>query len=124
MAKSKEKRNPADAMLVKKHPLAIRWFHWINFPVLAIMVWSGLLIFWSNRNGLITRFGKPVFPEWFFAPPAPKWLPAWFPTDMSHDARVLYKLSGRLAEGLGWHWVFMWLFALNGLAYVLYLILS
>ena len=30
-----------------KHPLAIRWFHWVNFPVLAVMIWSGLLIYWA-----------------------------------------------------------------------------
>jgi hypothetical protein len=34
--------------LENKHPLAIRWFHWINFPVLMIMIWSGLLIYWAN----------------------------------------------------------------------------
>src|SRR5258705_104397 len=34
--------------LEKKHPLAIRWFHWINFPVLVLMMWSGLLIYWAN----------------------------------------------------------------------------
>ena len=34
--------------LVKKHPLAIRWFHWLNFPLLAIMVWSGTLTYWAN----------------------------------------------------------------------------
>ena len=34
--------------IVKKHPLAIRWFHWLNFPLLAIMIWSGLLIYWAN----------------------------------------------------------------------------
>ena len=28
--------------VIKKHPLAIRWFHWINFPVIAIMIWSGI----------------------------------------------------------------------------------
>ncbi len=27
--------------LVKKHPLAIRWLHWVNVPVLMLMVWSG-----------------------------------------------------------------------------------
>src|ERR1700722_12876299 len=27
--------------LDKKHPLAIRWMHWINFPVLFTMIWSG-----------------------------------------------------------------------------------
>ncbi len=34
--------------IAKKHPLAIRWFHWINFPVLALMVWSGFMIYWAN----------------------------------------------------------------------------
>ncbi|MGH9582868.1 MAG: cytochrome b/b6 domain-containing protein, partial [Bryobacteraceae bacterium] len=30
-----------------KHLAAVRWFHWINFPLLAIMIWSGLLIYWA-----------------------------------------------------------------------------
>ena len=30
----------------------------------------------------------------------------------------------RLAEGMAWHFAFMWLFALNGVAYVLYTFLS
>ena len=34
--------------LEPKHPLAIRWFHWVNFPVLMLMIWSGLLIYWAN----------------------------------------------------------------------------
>ena len=28
--------------------LAIRWMHWINFPVLFVMIWSGMLIYWAN----------------------------------------------------------------------------
>jgi hypothetical protein len=27
--------------------VAIRWFRWINFPLLEIMIWSGLLIYWA-----------------------------------------------------------------------------
>ena len=34
--------------LAEKHPLAIRWMHWINFPLLFIMIWSGLLIYWAD----------------------------------------------------------------------------
>ncbi|RYF57468.1 MAG: thiosulfate reductase, partial [Cytophagaceae bacterium] len=30
----------------------------------------------------------------------------------------------RLAEGMAWHWVFMWVFMLNGLAYVIYTFVS
>ena len=38
------------ARLEKKHPLAIRWMHWINFPVLTVMVWSGVMIYWANQH--------------------------------------------------------------------------
>jgi thiosulfate reductase cytochrome b subunit len=88
--------------LEKKHPLAIRWFHWINFPALTVMIWSGMLIYWANdvcRIGFggVTLF--KFFPEWFY-----------------HALDI----SRRLAEGMAWHFFFMWLFAINGLLYVLY----
>ena len=93
--------------LEKKHPLAIRWFHWINFPVLLIMVWSGLLIYWANpvyrigvgKHTLIKMTVKePVYEKWHIA--------------------------FRLGEGISLHFFFMWLFAINGIAYVLYTIFS
>ena len=31
----------------EKHPRAIRWMHWFNFPILTVMIWSGLRIYWS-----------------------------------------------------------------------------
>ena len=34
--------------LEEKHPLAIRWLHWVSFPFLFLMIWSGLLIYWAN----------------------------------------------------------------------------
>jgi hypothetical protein len=34
---------PPSIRLDDKHPLAIRWMHWINFPVLFTMVWSLLM---------------------------------------------------------------------------------
>src|SRR6202035_5485836 len=64
--------------LDKKHPLAIRWMHWINFPVLFTMIWSGLLIYWNDSDnaykhphavyqlglGSFTLFR--FFPTWFW----------------------------------------------------------
>ena len=55
--------------IVKKHPLAIRWFHWINFPVLTIMIWSGLLIYWANdiyKLGWGDRTLLKFFPQSFY----------------------------------------------------------
>jgi thiosulfate reductase cytochrome b subunit len=33
-------------------------------------------------------------------------------------------MDSRLAEGMGWHFLFMWIFAINGVAYVLYVMFS
>ena len=93
--------------LEKKHPLAIRWFHWINFPLLLVMIWSGILIYWANpvyRIGI----GRWTLMKMTFSQPVWKQL------------NVPY----RLAEGLSLHFFFMWFFAINGLLYVLYTLIS
>ena len=90
----------------KKHPLAIRWFHWINFPVLAAMIWSGLLIYWAND---VYRIGLGSFTLFQF-----------FPDGFYKNLHI----DHRLAEGMAWHFLFVWLFAVNGIAYVIYTIAS
>jgi thiosulfate reductase cytochrome b subunit len=89
----------------KKHPLAIRWFHWFNFPILFLMIWSGLLIYWAND---IYKIGVG---DW-----AIKLFPQW-----------LYDFLGvpqRLAEGMALHFFFMWFFIINGILYVGYTLFS
>lgn len=91
---------------IKKHPLAIRWFHWINFPILAVMVWSGMLIYWANDVYRIGWGDKTIlrfFPDSFYK---------------------AFNIPFRLAEGMSLHFVFMWIFAINGFIYVLYLLFS
>ncbi len=92
--------------IIKKHPLAIRWFHWINFPVLAIMIWSGLLIYWANDVYKVGWGDKTIlkfFPDSFYS---------------------ALHIPSRLAEGMNLHFVFMWFFAINGILYILYLLFS
>ena len=101
--------------LIEKHTRAVRWMHWINFPLLTIMIWSGLLIYWTDS---VPPYGHPhevyrvgigswtlfrLFPGWFWS-----WMRAPF----------------QLTTGMGWHFLTMWFFAVNGLAYVLYLAIS
>jgi thiosulfate reductase cytochrome b subunit len=93
--------------LVRKHPLAIRWFHWINFPLLAVMIWSGTLIYWANA---VYRIGIGEFTLLKMNLPQPVW-------------KSLH-VSYRLAEGMSLHFFFMWLFTINGIAYVVYTIVS
>lgn len=128
-------------LLKKKHPLAIRWFHWLNFPLLAVMIWSGLLIYWANDIYGI-RVGDHEIVKFLpdnihadkngnnglnlYAPPAPGWWPKLWRDDPldGQTAPTLYKLDHRLATGMGWHFFFMWLFTINGLLYVLYTAIS
>ncbi len=74
----------------------VRWSHWLNVPLLSIMIWSGVLIYWAN----------------------PAYLP--FPDSVAN----FLHLDHRLAEGLGWHFALMWLFAINGAVYIGYLLVS
>ncbi len=90
----------------EKHPLAIRWAHWVNFPLLTIMIWSGLLIYWASDTYSITLFGHTYL----------KFFPKGF-----YDA---LNIPHRLAEGMAFHFLFMWFFFLNGIFYVLYTIIS
>ena len=88
--------------LERKHSLATRLFHWVNAPILAVMIWSGVLIYWANdvyaiRVGGVTLFR--FFPDWFYR---------------------LFPVDHRLAAGMAWHFTFMWFFAINGVLYVAY----
>jgi thiosulfate reductase cytochrome b subunit len=92
--------------LERKHPRAIRWMHWANVPLLTIMMWSGLLIYWANDVYELSVGGVVLvhfFPDWFYSV-----------LDLDHG----------LAVGMAYHFTFMWLFAANGFAYVLYTFLS
>jgi thiosulfate reductase cytochrome b subunit len=101
----------ASIRLARKHPLAIRWMHWVNFPVLFTMMWSGLLIYWNDSDNAyryphrVYRIGLGrwtlfrLFPEWFY-----------------NKLHVPYHVT----DGLGYHFFFMWFFTINGIAYVLF----
>jgi hypothetical protein len=60
-------------------------FHWISFPLLSLMIWSGLQVYWANdvyRIGLGEVSLFHFFPEWFYQ-------------------------RQRLAEGMALHFFFM-----------------
>lgn len=88
-----------------KHKLAIRWFHWVNFPVLFLMIWSGTLIYWANS---VYKLDAGIFTFKFYPPSVYQTL----------------NIPHRLAEGMSIHFVLMWVFLINGFLYVLYLALS
>ena len=92
--------------IIKKHPLATRWLHWLNFPLLAVMIWSGMLIYWANDVYKLGWGDRTVL--------------KFFPDSFNKALNIPY----RLAEGMSLHFVFMWLFAINGIIYFFYLLFS
>ena len=109
---------PSEALVLeRKHPLAIRWMHWINFPVLFTMIWSGLLIYWNDSDNAY-RHPHAVYRLGAGSVTVFRFFPEWFYTNRFWDMRYL------VTEGLSYHFFFMWLFAINGLAYVLFLLIS
>ena len=92
-----------EMVAVEKHPRAIRWMHWFNFPILSIMIWSGLRIAWASD------FRQPRFDEDRIVPES-----VW----------QLLDLDRALARGLAFHLSFGWFFVINGVLYTLYLAFS
>jgi thiosulfate reductase cytochrome b subunit len=80
----------ADASSPRLHPLPLRLMHWINAVAIFIMIGSG----WKIYNDDVI-FGFLHFPDWI--------------------------VIGKWAQyGLQWHFFGMWIFVLNGLAYLTY----
>jgi len=89
-----------------KHSLASRWAHWLNFPILAVMIWSGLLLYWANDA---YRIGAGSFTAFHFFP------------DRVYST---LHLDHSLARGMFVHFLFMWIFGVNGIAYIAYTLIS
>ncbi len=131
--------------LVFRHPLAIRLTHWINVVAMTILLFSGLQIFNAHPAlylGKISTFGHPllaigasgdpvdrgyleVFGHRFDTTgvlglseadgePAERGFPSWITLPAEQD----------LATGRRWHFLFAWIFVVNGLVYLLFGLIS
>lgn len=96
----------ADNPPVMRHTLVTRWLHWANFVFLAILFYSGLLIYAANRAH---RIGWGDYT-----------LVRLFPPELLESLGLRY----RLAEGIAWHFFAIWPFVLTGALYIAYLTLS
>ena len=99
-----EERPPDEPVARLVHPRAIRWLHWINFPLLMVMIWSGLRIYWAED---VYALGIGSW-QWF----------AFFPDSVYET----FGLERRLARGMAFHFTFGWLFVINGAIYAVYLL--
>ncbi|MFP5386728.1 MAG: cytochrome b/b6 domain-containing protein [Bacteriovoracia bacterium] len=79
----------------EKHSVLLRIFHWVNVPILLLMIWSGILIYWAYQP--YVKIPDNIGP---------------------------FQIHHRLAEGMGWHFFLMWPLLINGLFYLIYLLFS
>lgn len=101
-----EEATAAPRIAVERHRRGNRWMHWINFPLLTIMIWSGLRIYWADlRDPFAVGIGDNTFFEFF---------PDWINGPLGLDRK--------LARGMAFHFTFGWLFVINAIAFAGYLV--
>ena len=94
---------------VWRHPAAVRITHWLNVAAVVVLLMSGLNILAAHPHlywGLRSTFADP----WLNTPAFPDWL--------------LIPQGRNLAEARHWHFLFAWVFVINGLAYLAYSLLT
>ena len=86
-----------------RHPAWVRLAHWLNVTAVVVLIMSGLNILLAHPHlywGIRSTFAEP----WLNTPTPPDWL--------------LIPQGRNLAEARNWHFLFAWIFVLNGLAYL------
>ncbi len=92
-----------------RHPVLVRLTHWINVTVVVVLIMSGLNILMAHPHlywGVRSTFADP----WVSIGRAPDWL--------------LMPQGRNLAEARRWHFAMAWIFVLNGLIYLAFILLS
>ena len=130
--------------IVYRHPLVVRATHWVNVVALTILLMSGLQIFNADPEldlghrsfdhtvltigaggdaqdrGYVEAFGHRFDTTGVLGvsnaqgEPTARGFPSWITLPAVQD----------LATGRRWHFLFAWIFVINGLVYLLYGLLS
>jgi thiosulfate reductase cytochrome b subunit len=129
---------PEDAQtVVRKHHWLVRWTHWANIPLLTGLILSGLSIYWAapvythaphestgGGTDYLADIGLWVarHEPWrhSYGPPD-SWVDASTPSGHYSATWVYDHFSlgtGMLSTALNLHWLFAYLFMLNGLLYL------
>jgi thiosulfate reductase cytochrome b subunit len=144
---SRDNQRAARVVVIRRHSLVTRLTHWLNVLCLSLLLLSGLQIFNAHPALYRGQFGADGDPTFLTIGSAegegglrgflrlgsatfsttgvlgaskvdgaltPRAFPAWATMPSFQD----------LAQGRRWHFFFVWLFVINGLAYVVYGFLS
>jgi len=109
--------------VVEKHHVLVRWTHWLNVPILGGLILSGMTIYAASP--VYQHKADPKTGSVDYIADASIWLCVHIP-GLHHyrdPPNWIYNHFGRggggaLPTALRLHWLFVYLFMLNGLAYL------
>ncbi len=108
--------------IVLQHHALVRISHWLNIPILLMMILSGLSIYWASP--VVKHARDPRTGNTDYLADVGTWAVAHLP-GQAHFERPRtwfydhFSLGhGILAEALRLHWLFAYLFMANGLLYL------
>jgi thiosulfate reductase cytochrome b subunit len=109
-------------LVVRRHHVLVRWSHWLNVPILAGLILSGISIYWSSP--IYQHKPDQVTGNFDVAADVGIWICAHVPGLHHYSSPpdwVYNHLSlgpGMLAAALSLHWLCAYAFMLNGAIYV------
>ncbi len=108
--------------VIHKHHVLVRWSHWLNVPILLGLFLSGIAIYWASP--IYQHKPDPQTGNFDYLADVGIWLCAHVPGFHGYSSPpdwIYNHLSlgpGLLAAALRLHWLFAYLFMLNGLLYL------
>jgi thiosulfate reductase cytochrome b subunit len=115
-------------LVAKKHHLLVRWSHWLNVPLLLGLILSGIAIYWSAP--VYQHTPDPQTGNFDYFADIGTWLCAHVPGLHHYSSPpdwIYNHMSlgpGMLGVALRLHWLCAYLFMLNGVVYVIGLVLG
>ena len=126
---------------VFRHPILIRITHWINVICLSILLMSGLQIFNAHPSlywGIASNFDAPILDMKSTEDDPPRGVTTIFgrefdttgilgssesegeTTERGFPSWITLPATQNLSAGRNWHFLFAWIFVLNGALYLGY----
>ena len=109
-------------LVVRKHHLLVRWSHWLNVPILLGLILSGISIYWAAP--IYQHAPDPQTGNFDYFADIGIWVCAHVPGLHHYSSPpdwIYNHMSlgpGMLGAALRLHWLFAYLFILNGFVYV------
>jgi thiosulfate reductase cytochrome b subunit len=114
-------------LVASRHHLLVRWSHWLNVPILLGLILSGISIYWSSP--IYQHKPDPLTGNFDVAADIGIWICAHVPGQHHYSSPPDWVYNHfslgpyMLAEALRLHWFCAYLFMLNGVVYLVGLVM-